>query len=870
MLFSEDKHLSFDRSHDSSFGKFQQIQEVYEERIGSLSKQLQVFFAEIENDEIFKAMQENSLSLEYASQRASELFNEIMKSEQENTIHRLQNDLVDYKTVNLKLEYENKKIVSSLRETEDRLRRSELEKEKVLRDYEVVASKLANLEKNYEESLKRKEAECMGNLRRLENVLQETDQKYYNSRKELEFSKNSLKANEVLQGEIEALRKELKSQENFAYQKLEEVRSLNEGKVADHLKENEILKSQFKNYQKQSEDLALNHQNVIKSLVEKSKQLKQKVISQKSKIGDFCKSSKEVSQSKSNLEKIINELEEKVKSTEKEAAARESEIHAKHQSQITQLQMQYQRMMEVKLSEMQDDVDRQISKSQEYDKEVKALMELKMKEIEREYILLSAHEQVVAEKENELSQKFGKRLEGKSSEYEQNQNELKREIVAFRKENEELSQTIENLQKAEEALKKELLKEKERLGSELTAKLLKVKESETSRIELGKELEKAKKQLESLTEGYNEEALNRMKIEKELNSTISDLQNSLIQAKQALKSTKVQFELELSEKVDKSLYFKEKEKSQYLEQEINNKAQQLSKLENEFNSLQGSLRESMAKHSGDLDILELEQSRLDESKKQIKDLENYSKNLLNEIEIRESQQSELSQLLDRCKQEIKELNLIIENKEKDYFALKQSVFAKESELRYKHKNSLDRLKKYLKNSVFFLKKQLQAVAELFEHEYCSINKTFSAVISEVSLKIIESQLHYRKEIDYKSETFTSDVKLYYKSRFAQLEEFISSENIHWNDSETEGIRRAVKAIIEKKNIAQIEIKSLRESLASLTEQNEGLYRENQKLQIRLHANNEAFDQLQREVSEEANKIKSRLDLTEYRGSYFRS
>ena len=76
-------------------------------------------------------------------------------------------------------------------------------------------------------------------------------------------------------------------------------------------------------------------------------------------------------------------------------------------------------------------------------------------------------------------------------------------------------------------------------------------------------------------------------------------------------------------------------------------------------------------------------------------------------------------------------------------------------------------------------------------------------------------------------------------------------------------------------MSQIEIKSLRENLNSLTLQNEELYRENQKLQIKLQANNEAFDQLQREVSEEANKIKLRLETKDRvdfsgRNNYFRA
>ena len=879
MHYQEDKNLSFERSQEGSFGKNQHLQDMYDERIASLTKQLQIFFTEIENDEIFKAMQENSLSLEYASQRAAELFGEIMKSEQENTIRKLQNELLEYKTLNMKLEYEKQKISGTSRELEDRLRRTEADKDKLIRDYDEVASRLEHVENQFHENLKRKEAELMhkmdNNVRRLENNLHDTEEKYFHTKKELEFCGGYMKTNEILQDEIEALRKELKSQEVFSHRQFDEVRGTCEARVvqANELlreseKTSELLRSQFKTYQKQSEELASNHQNVIKTLVDKSKKLKQKILSQKSRLSEMNKSSKEHMQNaesnKAEFERAVSDLEEKIKVTEKEAAVRENEILVKHQNQITQLQMQYQHMMEAKLSEMQQEVDKQIFKSQEHDREVMNMMDSKMKEIEREYMLVSVHDRLIADKEIALNRKFTAKIEEVSKGNDQIQDELKREIIDIRKENEEFNQTITNLQKVEDSLKKEILREKEKLGSDLNIKLMKLKESENSRVEVGKELEKAKKQIEMLTENYNEEALKRIKADNELlvlSSTISELQGSLNAVKQNLKSTKAQYEMELSEKVDRHQYYKELEKSQYLQQEIENKSLHISRLESDLNNLQDNLHESKSKHSGDLNILELEQSRLEESKIQIKELENYSKTLLHEIEIRDNRQKEIKSVLENYKEEVRNLALIIDNKDKELISTKQSALNKELDLKYKHKNQLERTKKYVKNSIFFLKKQLTGITELFEHEYSSINKNFSTVFQEISIKVIEMQLQFRKEVDFKSELYSADVKQYYRSRFALLEEYISSENVHWSDPDTEGIRRAAKAIIEKKNIAQLEIKALMDSLGTLTEQNEALYRENQKLQMRLHANNEAFDQLQREVTEEANKIKHRLEIS---------
>ena len=896
MYFQEDKNHSFDRSQDMSFTRVQHIQDAYDERINSLSNQLQIFFNEIEHDDIFKAMKENSLSKEYASQRASELFNEIMKSEQENTIHKLQNELIEYKALNNKLEYEKQKITNSVRDFEEKLRRAEIDKQKILHDYDNIVNRLNHAEIQFDESSKRKEIDLMqkmeNNVRRLENSLHESEQKYYAVRKELENMNNSKKTNELLQDEIESLRKELKNYELFSRRQLDELKENYEAKIeniseqlTESEKNKESLKFQFKNYQKQSEELASNQQSVIKSLVDKSKQLKQKIISQKSKLFDYQKISKEHLQTfgntKENYEKTVIGLEDKIKVMEKEAIFKENEFLNKHQGQITQLQMQYQHMMDTKLAEMQKEVDYQILRGQEHDREVKNLMDIKMKEIERDFILVSTHEKILADKENLLSKKYGKKIEDLGREHDSNQDELKREIIMIRRENESLNENIEALQKSEESLKRELLREKERLGTDLNTKLIRLKESENSRFEVSNELEKAKETIAKLKEDYEGEIKSKNTAEKEiksLNSTVSDLKLSLNNIKQTLQNTKTQHELTLSEKIDKHQYYQEKEKSQFLEKEIENKSLHISRLEGEINNLQGNLRESKIQRSGDLNLIELEQSRHQETRSQLKELENYSQKLIHEIEIRESEQTELKSVLDNYKEDIRNLGIIIDNKEKEFFAFKQNSLNKEIELRQKHKSTTEKIKKYVKNSIFFLKKQILSISELFQHEYSSINKNFSTVFQEISIKIIEMQLEFRKELDIKSDAFTSDIKVYYRSKYNQLEDYISSENIHWSDPDTEGIRRAVKSIIEKKNIAQIEIKSLRDSLTSLTGQNENLYRENQKLQIRLHANNEAFDQLQREVSEEANKIKIRLETTGNkervdignRGNYYRS
>lgn len=863
MYFTEDRPVTLDRSFDSSFTKTQHLKDFYEDRLGSLSKQLQVFFAELDSDEIFKAMRENSLSREFAIQRASELFSEIMKSEQEAFIYKQQTELAEYKSAFSKLEFDKQKLVNTKSELEDKLRKIEIDRDRLMHELKIANNKLDETEFELEESIKRKDLEWMQKLdlsmRKMEDRVQDTEQRYLSSRKELESINGVKKSAEHLAAELESLRRQMKNQENSHYREIDQMRSEYEGKISELEKSCESIANQYKGYQKQNEDLASSQQSVIKNLMEKSKQLKQKIISQKNRLQDFSKLSKESSvnldATRSNYEKAIIELEDRIKHIQKESMNKENELAQKHQSQIIQLQGHYQQMMDAKLSEMQREVDEQVKKSQDHDREVRNLMDLKMREIEKDYILRVLHEKSLIEKEAFLAKKFSEKMENFQMESEKVQNELQSIIDEHAGKNEELVEKVQNLQD-------ELLREKERLGSDLNSKLLKLKDCENSKTQLLKDLEKTKRTVKELQDNYEQEMQNRLKADRELINLQSDFEETkldLTQTKQNLKVAKHHHDQLLTEKVDKTEYLQASEKIEIYRKELEKKIDFINCLQDEVNSLESNLRELKGIRINEAKQLEVEIKRHSETKTQVKDLEGYSENLLSEIEYRDKKLAELKVQTEGLKDEIRRLNRDLEEKNSEIFSFKQTTLTREAETRTRLQGSLGKLKKYVKSTTFYLKKQLSSLAELIGHEYLSITKHFSTLSQEISIKIIELELKYRKQTEQKSDQYGSDIKSYYRERLAQVEEFIVQENIHWNDSETEGIRRAVKNLIEKKHIGQIEIKSLRESVNKLTEQNENFYRENQKLQIRLHANNEAFDQLQREVTEEANKIKMKLD-----------
>ena len=863
MFYQNSATSALDRSFDSSSSKLQQLKDFYEERLSSLSKQLQLFFSELDSDEIFKAMQENSLSREFAMQRASELFTEIMRSEQEQAIHKQQNELIEYKTLNLKLEYEKQKLSSICESIEENLKKSESEREKLYHELQIAKSRLEEAGYQIEESSKRKDYEWMQkldmSLRKMEDKLQDSETKYLITRKELDSASLNRKSADSMAVELENLRDRVKNQESSHMRQVDDVRKDYQGIITELERRCESIQNQYKEFKKQSEDLAASQQSVIKNLVDKSKQFKQKIISQKNKLQDFSKLSKESSvnldAARSNYEKIITELEERIKNLNKEFNLKENENLNKHQSQIINLQNHYQQMMDMKLTEMQKEVEVHIKRSQDHDREVKIIMDQKMKEIDRDYIQKVTHEKILNEKEATLMQKFSMKIEELNKENERKSNDYQRIISEHSRQNEELIDKIQTVQD-------ELLREKEKMGNELNLKLLKVKESENQRIQILKEAEKLRKDLKELQESYEEEVQHRMKAQNELidaKNSLAEINSDLSQTKQSFKAAKTYHEQMLSEKVDRNDLIQASEKLEVYRKELEKKGNFINNLQDEIQGLENTVRELKGQKVNEIKQFEVEAGRHLETKTQLKELQGYSENLLMELDYRDKKNLELRSQVDTLREESRLKTKELELKDKELFSFKQSTLTRETEIRGKSRISSEKVQKYIKNSSFYLKKQLSSLNEIVEHEYSSFSKFISTIIQEISIKIIELELKYRKTMDIKAEQYGEDIRNHYKQKISQVEESIASENIHWNDPETEGIRRAFKNLIEKKHVNLIEIKSLKESLTKLTDQNENLYRENQKLQIRLHANNEAFDQLQREVTEEANKIKSRLE-----------
>jgi hypothetical protein len=70
-------------------------------------------------------------------------------------------------------------------------------------------------------------------------------------------------------------------------------------------------------------------------------------------------------------------------------------MKAKHQMQINQLQTEYQLLLDRRLNEIQNEAQSQIHKSKSIDMEIKAQLESRITQIEKDYILKTKHDNIL-------------------------------------------------------------------------------------------------------------------------------------------------------------------------------------------------------------------------------------------------------------------------------------------------------------------------------------------------------------------------------------------------------------------------------------------------------------------------------------------
>ncbi|CAG9323364.1 unnamed protein product [Blepharisma stoltei] len=864
------------------------LKDLFEQRISQIARQVQAFFDEINGDEIYSAMRENSLSQEFASQRAKELFEEIIGGEKETTILRLQEELAQRRA-------ECNKFEKIIRELEDKLRFEESDKERSLRIAHDLKAELGESEAVLEDRLKRKDIEW---LQKIEETSRMQSRKFDEERLQLEDQvRNAIKEIEnlnlqkqrdlsrirELDDEINKMKMAVENAEKREQQWKSSARAVEDNRASIQAKleflidenrdlqdklentENEKQKilAHFRAYQDKYEEVSSSSHKALQEIVEKartkSRKLKQKIKEQRGKLQDFQNEMKKAIEkieslkienetlvaNEEKLRRSLEDSEKKYRELDISIKKREIELKSQYDRQFLQLQSQFNSDLQQKTAEFEREIQSEIELRNEKEKELRATIQNKAKEVERDHIMKTAHQSIIEEKERTINKIHQNRIEALTSEFEQKISEFKEEVSQLKKENAGLNELLSNSKALEAQAQEELSNKTEKMLSEIKIKTNTIRDLENEKLDLLNKLDTAGELLEDLKDSKNEEASLRFKYETEnsnLKGRLNELEDQNTYLKRQIKKYQDEQEYVKNEMVEKKFLVQEKEKSFQLETEIDKAHKNIVKLENQVDSLERSLEELSNQHS--------------EAKNRIRESEDFTRTLSTDIDAKERKNREIIASLEQDNYELKKLasarKLEIE-KAKDELKNFEALFI---ETRQKVNDSFEKIKRSARYSIQGLRTDLSNIKLALEYEVSSFMDSTQSMIQEIAIKLIEKEVSDKRKIDYKIAEISEEMKKQWKSKLSKIEENLLREELTWwDDADMDGIRRAAKSLIDKKKYSDNEVLKCNDYSKKLQGQVDNLNKQNQKLHLRLQANSEAFDQLQREVADESTKIK---------------
>lgn len=374
-----------------------------ENRYFNLIQKIGDFLRDVKADEIYNAMKDSEYSKEYAVQRLKEMFEESMNSEKEIFIGQLESEIAEERELNKVLQEKNIDLDQDLS--------NEKEQVKVLsQEYERAKDeifKLQEINKKHNSSIKNLQEKLRTTSEKEENLDFTRSQQISN---ELSFSKSqtlklqkeldslqrdktvaAIKENEYKRDHQDLIMhiKKLQSEKECLQVEIEQLSHTNfelKGQLDHHLSNTQLILDQKLRLEESLRLEVENNREEIEDLLlkfkEKSSKFKSKILEQKKKIDEnkFVKDNLN-----KTLENKINELEAQVK--ERNLKVNELEVLLEKAEISNSLKLEngkkmFEQQMGQKLNEMQMEVQVQVKRCQDYERQIKAMTETKLKSLE--------------------------------------------------------------------------------------------------------------------------------------------------------------------------------------------------------------------------------------------------------------------------------------------------------------------------------------------------------------------------------------------------------------------------------------------------------------------------------------------------------
>ena len=676
-------------------------------------------------------------------------------------------------------------------------------------------------------------------------------------------------------------------------------------------REKEELVEKFNNY---GEQLQKTNSESVEGLMGKQKakraKLQKKIVELKGVIAkledDLVHHKKVISDVKASYESTITGLHEDMKRVKEEWERRVyeqdlecqrklAEEQSRHALQISQLQEEYQQMLENKLAEIQAEAQSQITKTKTNHIEMKSLFESKMQSIEKAYVPIGKHEQIIEEERKLAKDTMEKELSALRDEYE---SELNKRLMnaegAKSKELEQFSQGYrqniqtleENVQKARKMIEtledklervegeKEALEESGQVSAKEKKRFIEQIDDMTRQMtEMGKDMENAKqgrKEAEIHAKANKENILTLMEKYEKANSMATKLTGECESTKQKL--GEVMDEKSAETRKCKGLQ-SEKEALQDAIRRLEDDKKQLSlKLQRQIEDLTD---ESQTLHANTMQMRQRESEKLE---KEIKD-HMATKNELQQAEAKIRQYADELAAVDVKLKDVERYNTELEealsNSKNQVYELETKSQLMEGEMmsisqQYKELNELysglrGNMQKYVVEYIFGLKEEAQLLKSMLIGGISEMRKD---VLKRLELAVLvgkRQEVRREKEAKEAIQREKEMMKEELHRSFESKEQEIVEQSMHVNSKYEVVIKEKNVEIkqfqslceeIEGKNKALFkDLTDMQNKLKTLQNEKAKLEKDNDRLKKEVKVNNEKLLNLKSEVKEQTSRLK---------------
>lgn len=410
------------------------IKEKHEERLEAITDKVRVIYDNIRRDEVISTMRSDPTSSIFISHRMKEICDNHLAQEREETIDRLTEDVAISQAELRKIDKELRELKHTFETTHESFHHERLRLQNCEQENKMLRAKIGNYSRGFEE-LQKKSTVPSEISRRSDSELEKYKENLSAMEKNLwqKTSENEVLAHElenykekyaIMMTEVGKLTTEIKDRERISRESLEVITGLKED-LNSVRKERDELKNRHSSYGMQFKDIIdteeKTHGELVKELnathKEKSSRFKKKIIEQKKIIQvlenelavarEVAESSKQGHErslivAQEDLKKVKEQWEKRCRELEKEHSLHFSEIQAKHQGQIAELQRHYQDLLEEKIKDFQSDHSSQFSRQKALDYELKRMMDEKILQLEKDFISLTKHESILNEETSKL------------------------------------------------------------------------------------------------------------------------------------------------------------------------------------------------------------------------------------------------------------------------------------------------------------------------------------------------------------------------------------------------------------------------------------------------------------------------------------